>query len=107
MPTIVYIEPDGQRKAIQVEAGANVMRTAVGNGVDGIVAECGGAAMCATCHVYVAEEGAELLPPVGEVENEMLESAAAERRDSSRLSCQLNVTSHIETLVVRIPDRQM
>lgn len=106
MPTIVYVEPDGQRKAVQVEAGANVMRTAVGNGVAGIVAECGGAAMCATCHVYVADEGADLLPSVGEVENEMLESAAAERLASSRLSCQLNIPGNIETLVVRIPDRQ-
>lgn len=106
MPTIVYVEPDGQRTAIQVESGANVMRTAVGHGISGIVAECGGAAMCATCHVYVDDEGADLLPPVGDVENEMLESAAAERLESSRLSCQLNVTSSIETLVVRIPDRQ-
>jgi 2Fe-2S ferredoxin len=106
MPTIVYVEPDGRQTSIQVEAGANVMRTAVAQGIAGIVAECGGAAMCATCHVYVDGEGADLLPPIGEVENEMLESAAAERMESSRLSCQLNVTSNIETLVIRVPDRQ-
>lgn len=106
MPTIVYVDPEGQRTAIQVEAGANVMRTAVGHGIPGIVAECGGAAMCATCHVYVDGEGADLLPPVGDVENEMLESATAERLVSSRLSCQINVAGNIETLVVRIPDRQ-
>jgi 2Fe-2S ferredoxin len=106
MPTIVYIEPDGRQTSVQVEAGANVMRTAVGHGIAGIVAECGGAAMCATCHVYADGEGADLLPPVGEVEDEMLESASAERLESSRLSCQLNVTGDIETLVVRIPDRQ-
>ncbi|MBR0706946.1 2Fe-2S iron-sulfur cluster-binding protein [Bradyrhizobium liaoningense] len=107
MPVIVYVEAGGQRTRVEVEAGANVMRTAVHNGIGGIVGECGGAAMCATCHVYIEDEGAETLPPVGEVENEMLESAAAERLQSSRLSCQLNVTGNIETLVVRIPDRQL
>lgn len=106
MPTIVYVEPDGRQTSVQVESGANVMRTAVGQGIGGIVAECGGAAMCATCHVYVDGEGADFLPPVGDIENEMLESAAAERLESSRLSCQLSVTSDIETLVIRIPDRQ-
>jgi len=106
MPTIVFVEPDGQRKAVEVEAGANVMRTAVGHGIAGIVAECGGAAMCATCHVYVEEAGSELLAPVGEVEHEMLESAAAERRENSRLSCQINVPSEIGTLVVQVPEKQ-
>lgn len=106
MPTIVYVEPDGRRTAVEVEAGANVMRTAVSHGIAGIVAECGGAAMCATCHVYADGEGADLLPPPGEVENEMLESTSAERLESSRLSCQRNVAGDIKTLVVRIPDRQ-
>ncbi len=106
MPTIVYVEPDGRQTSIQVEPGANVMRTAVDQGVAGIVAECGGAAMCATCHVYIDGEGADLLPPVGDIENEMLESAAAELLESSRLSCQLRVTGDIQTLLVRIPDRQ-
>ncbi|WP_371419973.1 2Fe-2S iron-sulfur cluster-binding protein [Tardiphaga sp.] len=105
MSTIVYVEPGGQRTTIEVEPGANVMRTAVGHGVAGIVAECGGAAMCATCHVYV-EDGADLLPPLGEVEDEMLESALAERLSNSRLSCQLNVTSNIDVLVVRVADQQ-
>jgi 2Fe-2S ferredoxin len=106
MPKIVYVEPDGTPIAIEAANGSNVMRTAVANGVPGIVAECGGSAMCATCHVYVDDEYAALLPPVGEVENEMLESTAADRLPESRLSCQLNVPDGLETLVVRIPERQ-
>jgi ferredoxin, 2Fe-2S len=103
MPTIVYVEPDGKRVSIEVDTGANVMRTAVANNVTGIVAECGGAAMCATCHVYVE---ADQLPPMGEVEHEMLESAAAARSETSRLSCQLTMPEGLEILLVRIPDKQ-
>ncbi|MBI3699683.1 MAG: 2Fe-2S iron-sulfur cluster binding domain-containing protein [Afipia sp.] len=106
MPTIVYVEPDGQRKTIRVDPGANVMRTAVSQGISGIVAECGGAAMCATCHVYVESESADHLPPMGDIEDEMLESATAERLENSRLSCQINVTEEMGTVVVRIPERQ-
>jgi 2Fe-2S ferredoxin len=68
------------------------------------VAECGGAAMCATCHAYV--EPMAGLPPVGAVEEEMLESAAAERRPTSRLSCQIKLKPELDGLVVHLPDRQ-
>jgi hypothetical protein len=36
----------------------------------------------------------------------MLESAAAERRPESRLSCQLNLPRNLEELVVRVPATQ-
>jgi 2Fe-2S ferredoxin len=106
MPTIVFLEPGGKRIPVDVAIGANVMRTAIANDVPGIVAECGGSAMCATCHVYVDDEGAAHLPPPGEVEEEMLESAAAERTARSRLSCQLVVPEGLDTLVVSVPQTQ-
>ena len=106
MSKIVYVGADGRQIEIEVAAGANVMRTAVANNVPGIVAECGGSAMCATCHVYVDPECAEQLPKRGEVEDEMLESAAAARTEFSRLSCQLVMPEGMERLVVRIPETQ-
>ncbi len=106
MPTIVYLLSDGKKMTIDVDVGANVMRTAIANDVAGIVAECGGAAMCATCHVYIEGDAAGRLLPMGEVENEMLESAAADRTAASRLSCQLLMPEGLETLVVRIPEKQ-
>ena len=106
MVKINFTDHAGTTRSVDVEAGATVMEAAIRNAIPGIEAECGGACACATCHVYADGEGADRLPPVGEVEEEMLESASAERLESSRLSCQLNVTGDIETLVVRIPDRQ-
>ena len=106
MPKITYRRLDGSSQTIDVPVGASIMQGAVSNGVDGIVAECGGSAMCATCHVYVAEGPLEKLPPRNPVEEEMLESAAAERKENSRLSCQIEVTAELDGLVVDLPERQ-
>ncbi len=107
MPEITYVQPDGERRSIPVEIGATVMLTAVANGIPGIVAECGGAAMCATCHVYLDEASRAFVPPVSEVENEMLESAASGRRDNSRLGCQIAMPAAVAEIVVHIPSHQV
>jgi 2Fe-2S ferredoxin len=106
MPHVIYLAPDGSRQAIDVPVGESVMRGAVVAGIKGIVAECGGSAMCATCHVYVEPEFSHVLPPMTPAENEMLEATASERFDTSRLSCQLTVTPACEGLVVRLPPTQ-
>ncbi|MES2632370.1 MAG: 2Fe-2S iron-sulfur cluster-binding protein [Pseudomonadota bacterium] len=107
MPQITYVQPDGERRSIAVNPGATVMLTAVANGVPGIVAECGGAAMCATCHVYLDPASQAFVPAVSEVENEMLESAAAGRRDNSRLACQIAMPAGVDEIIVHIPTHQV
>ena len=107
MPQITYVQPDGARRSSAANTGATVMLTAVANSIPGIVAECGGAAMCATCHVYIDEASQALVAPVNEVENEMLDSAASGRRENSRLSCQLVLQPGVEELIVHIPSHQV
>ena len=107
MPMITFVQPDGARRSVDVEPGANVMRTAMLNDVPGIVAECGGAAMCATCHVYVEPECLAALPPINEVEEEMLSATASERLPTSRLGCQISMPATLTELVVRVPDAQV
>lgn len=82
------------------------MEGAVQNGIDGILAECGGSCMCATCHVYVEEACLVRLNPIEEEEEEMLGSTAAERKANSRLSCQIRVTAELDGLVVNLPPKQ-
>jgi len=106
MPTVIYRTAAGEETALDLKAGTSVMEGAVTNGLDGIVGECGGSLMCATCHVYVADTWASRLPPKNEVEEEMLESAAADLRPTSRLSCQIKVTDELDGLVVEIPESQ-
>jgi len=107
VPTVTYIHPDGTRRDVAVPAGKRVMQAAVGAGIDGIVAECGGQAMCATCHVYVESPWADTFPPVGPDEDEMLDDTVSERTDASRLSCQLVVTESHDGLTVTLPESQL
>ena len=106
MTTITYIEPSGREVAIDVPDGWSLMQGATANGVDGIVAECGGSCACATCHCYVDEDRLAELPAATEGELAMLENVAAERRPNSRLSCQLKATAALEGLVVQLPETQ-
>jgi ferredoxin, 2Fe-2S len=107
MPSITYVHPDGAREVLDVPVGTSVMRAAILNGVDGIVAECGGEMMCATCHVYVDEPQLDRTPAQSDDEKAMLEFTASERRPNSRLSCQLVVTAEMDGLVVHLPETQV
>ncbi|MGW2541121.1 2Fe-2S iron-sulfur cluster-binding protein [Kitasatospora sp. NPDC001574] len=106
MPKVVYLHPDGSRDVLDVPEGTSVMQAAVAHGIDGIVAECGGSGMCATCHVYVRPTDAERLPPVDDEEDEMLDCTASPREAGSRLSCRLVLTSALDGMSVRLPERQ-
>ena len=103
MPKITYVGSDGSERVIDAKVGDSVMANAVKNGVRGIVAECGGNCSCATCHVYVRDEFRPIVGPPGDMEEDMLDLAVSERRDGSRLSCQIKVSDELEGLVVDIP----
>ena len=106
MPLITYISHTGVKRTIDVPEGDSVMEGAVQNGVDGIVADCGGNCQCATCHVYVEEQCLPWLDPIEDDQEAMLGSTVAERKPNSRLSCQIRVTAKLNDLVVHTPDRQ-
>ena len=107
MPAITYVHPNGEREELDVSVGMSLMQGATSHGVDGILAECGGNAMCATCHVYVDRDRLHTLPPMSADEDALLDGAASERRSNSRLSCQLVVTLDFDGLVVSLPERQV
>lgn len=106
MPTIHYILKDGSRRSIDAKAGSTVMENAILGNVRGIDAECGGSCSCATCHVYVDDAFIDLLPPADDMESELLDGVASERRAGSRLSCQLTMCAELDGLTVRVPETQ-
>ncbi|QJY46077.1 2Fe-2S iron-sulfur cluster-binding protein [Pseudonocardia broussonetiae] len=105
MPSLIFVLPDGTRRTVEGEAGLSVMQVALAEDLPGIVAECGGNAMCATCHVYAAAP--ERLPPVKDIEDEMLTSTAAPRRPTSRLSCQVEVVDDWGEMTFVLPETQL
>jgi 2Fe-2S ferredoxin len=107
VPRLIFIDALGKRTEIQAEVDRSLMQAAVAHGVEGIVAECGGACQCATCHVYVSDPWGSRLPPPGEQERVMLDNTAAERRASSRLSCQIQIRPELDGLTVQLPERQV
>ena len=106
MATINYISYDGVKTVIEVPVGTSLMQAAVDAGLPGIVGECGGSAMCATCHVYVDEGDAGKFVPPGAPEREMLACTASPLQPTSRLSCQLAPGSEDFTATVRLPQAQ-
>jgi 2Fe-2S ferredoxin len=105
MSSITFIVNDGQTHTLDIANGVSVMQGAVRAGIQGIEADCGGAAACATCHVYVATEWMERLPAPSLNETCMLEFVV-DPDECSRLSCQIIVKDDLDGLVVRIPPTQ-
>jgi 2Fe-2S ferredoxin len=105
MPKITFIEPDGTRREVDAPIGTTVMEAAVQNQVTGILAVCGGACACATCHVYVDAAWMKKAGPIEEMEEGMLEDAWG-RRENSRLSCQIQVKLDLDGLQVTVPSSQ-
>ena len=105
MPRITYISPDGTRKEVEVENGYSVMKGTINNSVNGIVAECGGACACATCHVYVDQAWLEKTGGPSPMEEDMLDFGY-DVRPNSRLSCQIKVTEDLDGLLVSTPEKQ-
>lgn len=105
MPKITFVAPDSTRFEIDADAGATLMETAVRNSVPGIEAECGGACACATCHVYIDEKFMETVGEPEIMEEDMLD-LAYDTRETSRLSCQVQITDAMDGMIVTVPERQ-
>ena len=99
MPKVVFHDLNGQRHEVDAPVGNTVMETAIDNDIEGIVAECGGACACATCHSYVSEDWMAKLPAMDDMEDAMLDSAL-DRQDNSRLTCQITISDDLDGIEV-------
>lgn len=104
MPTIIYMLPDGGRRTVETASGITVARATIDAGVPGILAECGGACACATCHVCLDKTFSGVLEAPEPLEEDMLDCTAAPRRPNSRLSCQIRMSDALSGLIVHVPD---
>ncbi len=101
MPKLIVVTREGEEREIEGEAGLSVMEVIRDAGIDELLALCGGCCSCATCHVHVDPAFAGQLPPMGEDENDLLDSSEY-RQPQSRLSCQVRFDAALDGLRVMI-----
>ena len=106
MTRIHFIQPDGREQAVDANPGQSVMQAAIGALVPGIVADCGGACTCATCHGYGDEAWVDRVPPASADEADMIDAGCLAVQPNSRLTCQIKVTDALDGLVIRLPPAQ-
>ena len=106
MTRVIFVGADGARTEIDAAPDRSLMQAALAAQIPGIVAECGGEMVCATCHVYVDPDWVAALPPRPDAEEDMLEFASEEPTDCSRLSCQIRLGDALDGLTVTVPATQ-
>lgn len=102
---ITFVSHDGETQVVEAKVGLTVMRAARNANVPNIDAECGGACACATCQVFVDPDWFEATGEISDEEEALLDFSA-QRRETSRLSCQIQVTEALDGLKVTVPESQ-
>lgn len=106
MPHVIFEHPDGSEQTLEIPNGWSLMEAARQQGLPGIVAECGGGAICGTCHVLLDPEVHARLPPADFTEQALLE-IVPQAGPTSRLSCQIIISEELDGMRVRIPAEQL
>ena len=101
MVRVRFIGRDGEVTDAEGAAGTPLLDVAQAAGMP-LEGTCEGQMACSTCHVIVAPEWFDKLPPAVEEEEDMLDLAAGVAR-TSRLSCQIVLEERLDGLEVRIP----
>jgi ferredoxin len=101
MARVFVTRRDGETRAVECTPGKSLMLNLKAGGIDDIAAICGGCASCGTCHVHVAQDWLDRLPPMLSDEDTTL-SFSDWRQSNSRLSCQLPVTDALDGLAVTV-----
>jgi ferredoxin len=102
MTLVRFISWDGEKvSAVEAKAGERLLDVAQADGQP-LEGTCEGQMACSTCHVVVAAEDFDRLPPASEEEEDMLDFAARVTR-TSRLACQIWLSDALESLTVRMP----
>ncbi len=100
MPKITFIKVDGEKVEADAKVGNTVMEVAKELELP-MLAACGGALACATCHVVVDEAWYDKTGEVVEDEEDLLD-AAHDLTATSRLCCQIKITDELDGLTMKL-----
>ncbi len=96
MITVNFIRTNNDKVCVEVEEGKE------------IPADCGGNCACATCHIYLTNAWAHILPiKQNGLEQSLLEYEKGYIEGVSRLSCQIQLTKELDNLTVRLRDNEL
>lgn len=98
---LTFIEPSGEEIDVDFEEGDTILDVALDNDIE-IEGACGGECACSTCHVILDKENFDLLEEPDEEEEDMLDLALG-LTDTSRLGCQIKLTSNENGMRVTLP----
>jgi ferredoxin len=97
-----FFRADGSLdKEVEADAGQRLLDVAWA-AREPLEGACEGVMACSTCHVIVDSQDFEKLPRASEEEEDLLDLAAHATR-TSRLACQIILTSDMKSLSVRVP----
>jgi ferredoxin len=97
-----FVSADGNEvREVEAAAGNRLLEVAQADGQP-LEGTCEGQMACSTCHVIVAAEDFDRLPPASVEEDDLLDLAAYVTR-TSRLACQIHLDETLGTLTVRMP----
>ncbi|OKO68022.1 2Fe-2S iron-sulfur cluster-binding protein [Bradyrhizobium sp. NAS96.2] len=99
MKVLIY-DHEGQLVKLH-NVSAQTLMLAIRDAGLNLTAQCGGCASCGTCHVYVDDAWWAKIKPASDLEDAMLD-VVEERRESSRLSCQIELTEDLDGLTVQL-----
>lgn len=95
-----FVDTEGAVTEVDASSGDRLLAVGQRAGMP-LEGTCEGDMACATCHVIVAPEDFDRLPPASEDEEDMLDLAYATTR-TSRLSCQIVLDPSLDGISVRI-----
>ncbi|PHR16778.1 MAG: 2Fe-2S ferredoxin [Sphingopyxis sp.] len=100
--TVHFVSSDGEQTVTaKASEGDNLLSVAQIHDQP-LEGTCEGQMACSTCHVIVDAADFAKLPEASEMEEDMLDLAAGARR-TSRLACQIDLTTELDGLTVHIP----
>lgn len=101
MIAVSFVGIDGTLVTAQAQPGDRLLDVAQAHGQP-LEGTCDGQMACSTCHVIIAAKDFPRLPPASEDEEALLDFTPHVTR-TSRLACQIALTSTLDGLTVQVP----